>query len=82
MKQILTALFVITASVATAEGEGRFITATISNDPITFMVTDTKLGKVRLCRFTYYAPKDRQLQANSEYTQSNDPCDLWRDVTK
>ena len=80
MKQILTALFVITASVATAEGEGRYLTAIL--DDKTVVVTDTKLGKVRLCRFTYYAPKDRQLQANSEYTQSNDPCDLWRDVTK
>tara|TARA_R110000796_G_scaffold38354_1_gene96561 strand:+ start:338 stop:580 length:243 start_codon:yes stop_codon:yes gene_type:complete len=80
MKQILTALFVITASVATAGGEGRYLTAIL--DDKTVVVTDTKLGKVRLCRFTYYAPKDRQLQANSEYTQSNDPCDLWRDVTK
>ena len=80
MKQILTALFVITASVATAGGEGRYLTAILDDE--TVVVTDTKLGKVRLCRFTYYAPKDRQLQANSEYTQSNDPCDLWRDVTK
>jgi len=75
MKQILTALFVITASVATAGGEGRYLTAILDDE--TVVVTDTKLGKVRLCRFTYYAPKDRQLQANSEYT-----CDLWRDVTK
>ena len=71
MKQILTALFVITASVATAEGEGRYITATISNDPITIIVTDTKLGKVRLCNFIgwhlYYDP----LIAT---------CDKWRDV--
>ena len=47
MKQILTALFVITASVATAGGEGRYITVILDHE--TFMVTDTKLGKVRLC---------------------------------
>ena len=44
MKQILTALFVITASVATAGGEGRYITVILDHE--TFMVTDTKLGKV------------------------------------
>ena len=57
MKQILTALFVITASVATAEDEGRFITMVLpyageirGSDKQHIMVTDTKLGKVRVCR--------------------------------
>ena len=69
MKQILTALFVITASVATAGGEGRYLTAILDDE--TVVVTDTKLGKVRLCRFTFPDLKD------GYYT-----CDLWRDVTK
>ena len=69
MKQILTALFVITASVATAEGEGRYLTEIL--DDKTVVVTDTKLGKVRLCRFPFPDLKD------GYYT-----CDLWRDVTK
>jgi len=69
MKQILTALFVITASVATAGGEGRYLTAILDDE--TVVVTDTKLGKVRLCRFPFPDLKD------GYYT-----CDLWRDVTK
>tara|TARA_R110002073_G_scaffold315865_1_gene488535 strand:- start:7 stop:237 length:231 start_codon:yes stop_codon:yes gene_type:complete len=76
MKQILTALFVITASAATAEGEGRFITATISNNPKTIMVTDTKLGKVRSCRL-------RTGQFGPEMSiWSVVGCDEWKDVTK
>ena len=49
MKQVLTAVFIITASIATAEGEGRYITTYLDEAPF-IIVTDTKLGKVRVCR--------------------------------
>ena len=68
MKQILTALFVITASVATAEGEGRYLTASL--DDKTVVVTDTKLGKIKLCEFA-----GGLTQVGGYYS-----CGLWRDV--
>ena len=79
MKQILTALFVITASVATAQGEGRYITTILDHDDglrfkaVNFMVTDTKLGKFRLCKVAVGL-----FVENDKY--KNVSCDMWQDM--
>ena len=70
MKQILTALFVITAGVATAGGEGRYITVTIMHEPKTIIVTDTKLGKFRVC----------MVGVDLFVENKNVRCEMWQDT--
>ena len=76
MKQILTALFVITASVATAQGEGRYITTILDHDDglrfkaVNFMVTDTKLGKFRVC----------MVGVDLFVENKNVRCEMWQDT--
>ena len=74
MKQILTALFVITASVATAGGEGRYITKILDHEDrfktVYFMVTDTKLGKFRVC----------MVGVDLFVENKNVRCEMWQDT--
>ena len=64
MKQVLTAIFIITASIATAEGEGRYIITYLDGARV-MIVTDTKLGKVRVCNII---------------SHTNVECSSWQSV--
>ena len=74
MKQILTALFVITAGVATAGGEGRHITKILDHEDrwktVYFMVRDTKLGKFRVC----------MVGVDLFVENKNVRCEMWQDT--
>ena len=47
MRVLLTAIFLLTANGAMALGEGRYVVTSLASS--SFILTDTKTGKFRLC---------------------------------
>ena len=88
MRLLFTAIFLITANGAVAKGEGRYVVTSV-NDRVSWVLTDTKTGKFRVCTnddleyrlvcFPWFDGVDGSVQP---LRLTRDPQEPWKYIDK